>query len=570
MKKCHRDISPAREQESSPTGGGDGGNSVRDSTILSSTKLEVTEQLYSCSMFMQAANSGNKTLLEDCLQAGISLETKANDGSTALHCAARAGQTAAVQFLLMEGADTEAVNENRRIPLHEAILSKIPDTFSAMLHFTAITAYQQSIENYLLQSGSAEVRQLYIEQLGNPFTCCSKEELLAISSKLGQTLTVARLIHQPDIDVNKKDATGNAPIHQAAQYGQAEVLKILLAFDGIDINVETRSGRTPLHIAASKGYLEIVQLLLDQEPSIVNSHTALHAAAARGRTNVVRYLLSLDNIDVNSPRYGWRPLHLAAENGHSEVVKLLLDSNHINTRCQDILGQSPLHKAAFNGKWETVHILLEHWEQSNDHGSPPNQESLQRDIDRTEVITRLLAHPDFLDVNMRERWRKEALLHKAVRKGECDIIRVLLAHKDIKVNLGNYFGESPLIVAAENGKLDAGKLLLEHKDIDIDIEVRWSDRYQRHRNMNALQVARKYLHKEFADLLLSYGATDDEVSTSTTVRQDTNMADTTRPGDAHSGPELADQPYLFIDEYMDDDPMENFDMSDTMDAETAA
>jgi ankyrin repeat protein len=61
-------------------------------------------KIYNSSLYLQAAERGDISLLEACTEAGIPLETKADDGSTALHCAARAGQTAAVQYLLGKGA----------------------------------------------------------------------------------------------------------------------------------------------------------------------------------------------------------------------------------------------------------------------------------------------------------------------------------------------------------------------------------------------------------------------------------------------------------------------------------
>jgi ankyrin repeat protein len=40
---------------------------------------------------MEAANAGNVAMLQEILKAGVSISSQADDGRTALHCAARAG-----------------------------------------------------------------------------------------------------------------------------------------------------------------------------------------------------------------------------------------------------------------------------------------------------------------------------------------------------------------------------------------------------------------------------------------------------------------------------------------------
>ena len=69
-----------------------------------------------------------------------------------------------------------------------------------------------------------------------------------------------------------------------------------------DVTICDASGNTPLHLAAEKGYAEMVKLLID------------HGA------------------DLNKPNYDppkWAPLHFAAYEGHADVVGLLVASGAV-------------------------------------------------------------------------------------------------------------------------------------------------------------------------------------------------------------------------------------------------
>ena len=67
------------------------------------------------------------------MNSGFTTETEADDRSTALHCAARNGQSKTVQYLLGKGASIYALNEKDRLPLHEAFLSSDVDTVRVLI-----------------------------------------------------------------------------------------------------------------------------------------------------------------------------------------------------------------------------------------------------------------------------------------------------------------------------------------------------------------------------------------------------------------------------------------------------
>jgi ankyrin repeat protein len=73
---------------------------------------------------MEAASTGNLLLLEHLLYRGVHVDTQAEDGYTALHCAAKAGSVAVISVLLENGATIDLCNHKSqgRRPIHEAVL----------------------------------------------------------------------------------------------------------------------------------------------------------------------------------------------------------------------------------------------------------------------------------------------------------------------------------------------------------------------------------------------------------------------------------------------------------------
>ncbi|KAG9352810.1 hypothetical protein JZ751_017386 [Albula glossodonta] len=115
-------------------------------------------------------------------------------------------------------------------------------------------------------------------------------------------------------------------LHCAAQYGHAEVVRLLLE-ELADPATRNNRLETPLDLAALYGRLEVVRLLLAAHPGLLASHAQTHT-----------------------------PLHLAARNGHLSVVEVLLDAG-MDINCKTEKG-SALHEAALFGKMDVVHKLL--------------------------------------------------------------------------------------------------------------------------------------------------------------------------------------------------------------------
>ena len=60
----------------------------------------------------------------------------------------------------------------------------------------------------------------------------------------------------------------------------------------------------------------------------------------------------------------------------------------------------------------------------------------------------------------------ETPLHTACDRGHTDIVRLLLSHDGIDVDIANRNGDTPLHAACSEGHTDIARLLLSHDGID--------------------------------------------------------------------------------------------------------
>jgi ankyrin repeat protein len=520
------------------------GSHISDAGLLrpASVDCPVDEEAWTCAAFLQAATVGNLFIVEAALNSGMDINIAGDDESSALHCAARAGQSSAIQYLLEQGADRDAKNKMRRSPLQEAILSRDLETVKLLLHSGANLSDSYVTRDCLGQCGSIEILQICLAHLGTSVTEDTLFGILTSASKAGHDTLVAGILslsnkqgHEPDAidkrprntitethlnlphanfskDPASKPVHGYTPLHYASARGHLSTVQTLLDHR-FDINRAFR-GFVPLHLAASGGHANVVEFLLNQKTIDIKQAfsqrglTPLHLAAREGKIEVARLLLSYIDFDVgNINPYTETPLHLAARFGHSQVVQLLLQHPLNNdSRCSN--GHKfPLQLAALHGHWDVARILLDHEAIQKSQG--PTVALQQKSHTPGEILKILLEHPGFSNVNLSDSnsWgHRKGLLHSAIRKDDLECIQILLSHENIDVNLSLHPVGTPLALSVKLGRTEAVKLLLQHKIIDVD---RTWGYYTKH---TALSLARNEGHGEIVNLLLAHGAKDTDIT----------------------------------------------------------
>ena len=132
------------------------------------------------------------------------------------------------------------------------------------------------------------------------------------------------------VNVNEAQGDGMTAIHWAAENGNLEIAKALIAAKA-NQNVKTKIGSyTPLHLAIRSGSAELVKVFVaggaDVKLATTNTGvTPLHLAASAGNPEVVALLLE-KGADANArePEYGQTPLMFAAAEDRAAAIKVLL------------------------------------------------------------------------------------------------------------------------------------------------------------------------------------------------------------------------------------------------------
>jgi ankyrin repeat protein len=342
-----------------------------------------------------AAKTGDIDQLKRHFYWGTDVNTRDDEGYTALDRAAEGGHADVAKLLIAKGADVNAKDQEGGTPLHSAALvgqadvakllidngADVNATIGTLVEGVIAPRYKEDITPLYFAAirGHVEVVRLLIAN-GADVNITAKTKgtvvgtLYGAETPLGAAATrghmeVVKLLIANGADVNmKKD--GVTSLHWATEKGQTEIVKLLIA-KGVDVNAKHATGTTPLHRAAEKGQTEIVKLLIAKGADVnaravsvegMSNITPLHWAAEKGHTETVKFLIA-GGADVNARHTkGDMPLHWAAEKGHTEVVKLLIAKGaDVNARAVSNEGTrdlTALHWAAHNGHTETVKFLI--------------------------------------------------------------------------------------------------------------------------------------------------------------------------------------------------------------------
>ena len=485
-------------------------------SILQTCKPEVAEHspLWAYDLFFQAVFAGEFTVLQAQMDSGLDVNVRAGDGSSALHCASRAGRASIVEYLLQQGSDLEAINIKKRSPLHEALSGIDLETVRLLILKGATLDLSSTTIDRLGQSGSVDILKVCLYHLADKVKPTTLYKILLAASKYGQIRTVQAILSLFINDVSVLDDTMSR-IRLAAWQKSSER-------PDLD-SMQTGKKHTPLQIAAANGHLEIVQLLINHGYDINQAYiqrTPLWFAVFGGHLHVAEYLLnhvslSKDSMELTRGYRGWTPLHQVAYDGRVRMIKFLLDRKFYDTYVFDYRGWTPLHAASSSGRLNVVILLLERNNSNNTHNYTdrvtPLQlaalgghlEVVQALLDHSNfdeapliisdvpqqghsesipVLERLLKHPDFKHINITRPFSgygddMRGLLSAMIRKKQYDCVQLLLSQPNIDVNLicwSYHEYSTPLILAIELGQTDIVELLLQHKNIDINVHPkRW-------------------------------------------------------------------------------------------------
>lgn len=159
-------------------------------------------------------------------------------------------------------------------------------------------------------------------------------------------------------DVNEKNSKQRTPLHEAAGWTRAKVVKALLEA-GAEVDARDVDGWTPLPFAVWSP--EIMEMLLDAGADVNaefnDGWTPLFVAASCDCIEAFEIFMNHGADPKRKTPLGWTPLHLAADNGNLDMARTLIEAG-VDVNSKSLHGTTPLHLAAFSGRHLMVRDLI--------------------------------------------------------------------------------------------------------------------------------------------------------------------------------------------------------------------
>lgn len=355
-----------------------------------------------------AVSQGNPELVELLISKGADVNAKDRFDRVALHFAFKKGMA---KILVAHGAIVDAPDDHGETPLHHAAKGYAGVPKEALLEFADV-----------LISHGADVNRSTGKGKGNMTP-------LNVAAELNN-LPAAKLLIKRGADV---EGGGSSPLTSAGANGDYVEMAQLLVENGAGVNTRSTAGGYPLHRAAGRGNIKVTKYLLAHgaNPNAADGKgfTALYSAAGSDCGVSTAAALLSKGADPNVKNvYGQTALHQAASQGVPKIVELLL-ANKADVNSISSEGFTPLHAAACNGKNDTRKTVV-------------------------EILLKSGAN-----VNAKIPRSGETPLHKAIFRGDVEVVKLLLDH-GADVNATSKFGVTSLYFA-RNSKV-ISELLKEH------------------------------------------------------------------------------------------------------------
>lgn len=231
-----------------------------DKQQAAKTELSAKAFTFTVEEYMRAAKEGNVSALKHFIEAGMAVDVKDEEGTTALFRASQAGRAEAVRFLLSQNASAETTGTGYDTPLVAAARVGSVDTLRALLDAKADSAARTE-KSWTALTAAAYRGELDCVKLLAPVSQGSLDEALQIASLQGKTDVVDALLAN-GADVFSRSKENKTPLMYAAANGHLDAVRILLLNGSNPLALDGREN-TASDLANEGGHKEVAALLND-------------------------------------------------------------------------------------------------------------------------------------------------------------------------------------------------------------------------------------------------------------------------------------------------------------------
>ena len=270
------------------------------------------------------------------------------------------------------------------------------------------------------------------------------------------------------------------PLIYACKNKKYNVVKLFLEYSTTNVNIQDSFGNNPLsesinYIDDLKIKYKIVKLLLNDpriDVNIKNRHeeTALHTVCFLNLIEIAKLFLKRKDLILDDKNdRGMTPLDLAIKNKGYDIILLLLKKSKINKN-------EYFFNVCKKADIDIVNFFLQNASINVNYRNEKKISCLDIACSNSnlEVIKILLNHPD-IDVNIKNGINyKSNSLYYMCKYNHIEIVKLFLEHPDIDVNTINDFEKTTCLGNAcfsENEEIV--KLLLSHPKINVNIKNKY-------------------------------------------------------------------------------------------------
>ncbi len=355
-----------------------------------------------------------------------------DDEATLLHSAVWTDESHdCLQLLLSEAKiNPNSINQYGQTPLHIAAHRNEEEYITSLLAHPATDINKGQKQGYtpldyckagsralaVLKEHGAKARKWYY-----PFT----RPRVVSCIWLGAALSLTGTCHY----FGKYDALSEAMVY-AAQKGDIDTVEYLV-YAGADMDYAQEALWAALNYSPECFPSLLTAVETDPNTPDSNGRTLLHSAAL-GKTECVKALLATPNINVNlTDNNGETPLQCAAGSGKNDCVDLLRKAPGLDSSLL-----TPLEWAVINDDADSIRQSVQTCAKPDYH--TPLLYAVA--LNRIPCLQALLSAPG-IDINAKLDWRDTAL-DLAIKHGHIECVKLLLAHKDVRVGIVPLHGEN--------------------------------------------------------------------------------------------------------------------------------